>query len=363
MPNRIILLLLVCCLISSESAVVQALPSEINQSAQLIVKSSPEAAYQSQVAVPSKLIKMLFKGVTMKTNEYPVSDTYLEITQKPYIVDPSCNLYDIRRAELIMPPNHVKKLLEKYVSALRITHYGKMMTWEEGKRFLYLKSIFTVTDLQTGLHFQVQRRAGSTHADVQPLTKRDTEVMKQIYGGKWSWKRKAILVIKNGQTVAASMHGMPHGGDGIPDNGFRGHFCIHFLGSSTHGTGQVDRDHQVMVHKAAGSLLPYVQRSSPFQMVDLYFTAINQKDPEIVSALFQHRRHAAFYVRRDISPIIAIRRTSDYVEKDMSDMLAADIPIRADVFSAGSKKSAVWVFQLRRNALWQPWRMETIEMK
>lgn len=82
MPNRIILLLLVCCLISSESAVVQALPSEINQSAQLIVKSSPEAAYQSQVAVPSILTKVLFKGVTMKTNEYPVSDTYLEITQK-----------------------------------------------------------------------------------------------------------------------------------------------------------------------------------------------------------------------------------------------------------------------------------------
>lgn len=57
-----------------------------------------------------------------------------------------------------------------------------------------------------------------------------------------------------------------------------------------------------------------------------------------MSALFQHRRDAAFYVRRDISPIIAIRRTSDYVEKDMSDMLAADIPVRADVFSAGSKK-------------------------
>ncbi|MCC3377949.1 hypothetical protein LKX83_33445, partial [Cohnella sp. REN36] len=71
--------------------------------------------------------------------------------------------------------------------------------------------------------------AGKYHADVQPLTKADTKIMKQIYNGKWSWKRKAIVVKKDHHYYAASMQGMPHGGDGIPDNSFSGHFCIHFL--------------------------------------------------------------------------------------------------------------------------------------
>ncbi len=35
--------------------------------------------------------------------------------------------------------------------------------------------------------------------------------MKEIYGGKWSWKRRAIIVIHQDQWIAASMHGMPHG--------------------------------------------------------------------------------------------------------------------------------------------------------
>lgn len=61
--------------------------------------------------------------------------------------------------------------------------------------------------METGLQFQVQRRAGKNHADVQPLTKQDTAVMKQIYQGKWSWKRRAILVRKDDQFLAASMHG------------------------------------------------------------------------------------------------------------------------------------------------------------
>ena len=58
--------------------------------------------------------------------------------------------------------------------------------------------------------------------------------MKTIYNGKWSWKRRAILIITHDQLLAASMHGMPHGA-GALKNGFPGHFCVHFYGSTTHG--------------------------------------------------------------------------------------------------------------------------------
>ena len=110
---------------------------------------------------------------------------------------------------------------------------------EKANEVLPNKSIFTILDVETGLHFTVQRRAGSNHADVQPLTYRDTKIMKTIYNGKWSWKRRSILIIAKDQLLAASMHGMPHGA-GALKNGFPGHFCVHFYGSTTHGSGNED---------------------------------------------------------------------------------------------------------------------------
>ena len=71
--------------------------------------------------------------------------------------------------------------------------------------------MFTVIDVETGKSFDVQRRAGSHHADVQPLTRKDTKVMKEIYHGHWSWRRRALLILAENRLLAASMHGMPHG--------------------------------------------------------------------------------------------------------------------------------------------------------
>jgi len=46
------------------------------------------------------------------------------------------------------------------------------------------------------------------------------------------------------------MNGMPHGTATISNNGFDGHFCIHFYKSKTHGTGLVDDEHQNCVEQA-----------------------------------------------------------------------------------------------------------------
>src|SRR3954471_10645169 len=79
-----------------------------------------------------------------------------------------------------------------------------MLPWEKVYKILPKYSKFTVLDVETGKMFHVQRRAGSRHADVQPLTPKDTTIMKDIYGGKWSWKRRAIIVIHDNQWIAAS---------------------------------------------------------------------------------------------------------------------------------------------------------------
>lgn len=39
--------------------------------------------------------------------------------------------------------------------------YGEMITWEEVKEIIPRKSTFQVIDLETGMSFEVQRRAGS----------------------------------------------------------------------------------------------------------------------------------------------------------------------------------------------------------
>ena len=108
---------------------------------------------------------------------------------------------------------------------------------------------FQVKDIKTGKVFTVKRWTGANHADCEPATKRDTTIMKSIYG-HWSWKRRAILVKYNGHVYAASMNGMPHGTETIKNNNFGGHFCIHFTGSKTHGSGKIDSMHQSCVKTA-----------------------------------------------------------------------------------------------------------------
>ena len=107
----------------------------------------------------------------------------------------------------------------------------------------------TIKDCRTGKTFTAVRWSGSNHMDTEPASKADTATLKEIYGGSWSWRRRPILVKYNGHVYAASMNGMPHGTSTI-DNGFDGHFCIHFTGSKTHGTDRVDEDHQSAVAAA-----------------------------------------------------------------------------------------------------------------
>ena len=130
-----------------------------------------------------------------------------------------------------------------------------------------------ITDVDTGKSFSVKRTYGTNHADVETLTKEDTETIKEIWGG-FSWERRAVVVEVAGYTLAGSMTAMPHAGldnkaegawvsgrsagygygynyDKIKGNGINGHMDIHFKNSRTHGTNVVQKVHQDMVKKAA----------------------------------------------------------------------------------------------------------------
>lgn len=123
---------------------------------------------------------------------------------------------------------------------------------EEGVETIFAReTVAQITDLASGLSWQVMRRGGSSHADVQPLTAQDTQIFAQAVGDIWSWQRRPIWVTVEGMRYAASMNCMPHGGGLIADNNYPGHHCVHFLNSRTHGGNRVDERHKLCVELAA----------------------------------------------------------------------------------------------------------------
>lgn len=109
-----------------------------------------------------------------------------------------------------------------------------------------------VLDLRSGLRYYVQSFSNGAHADVEPLTQHDTDIMLQTFGGRWQWTQRPVWVTVNGRTYAASINGMPHGGQAtIESNGMSGHICLHFLGSRPHnGNAAFERDNQRTVEEA-----------------------------------------------------------------------------------------------------------------
>ena len=143
----------------------------------------------------------------------------------------------------------IKALFGK--NAANYTYKTERLDWfNGGANIIPRGAVFTIKDVNTGKTFKCRRWAGANHLDAEPLTAADTATMKSIYGGSWSWNRRAILVMYNGHVYAASMNGMPHGTTTISSNNFNGHFCVHFYKSRTHETNRVDSAHQNAVSRA-----------------------------------------------------------------------------------------------------------------
>jgi hypothetical protein len=218
-------------------------------------------------------------------------------------------------------------LTPKLSSADDISITIEVMPWEQANQFLPKYTKFIVLDTETGLRFNVQRRAGSNHADVQPLTKADTAIMKKIYNGKWSWKRRAIIVQYKDKWIAASMHGMPHGAGALPNN-FPGHFCIHFYGSTTHKTNEMDLSHKLMVLKAAGKLANHLSSADPYEIVNSYVAGFKQQDKSILNLTsLQEMKWEPIISKVDN---VKISRVYILPAEDITDELYISVPIEID---------------------------------
>ena len=154
--------------------------------------------------------------------------------------------------------------------------YGELLDWfSEAQYVIPINADFKIVDLQTGKSFNARRTVGSGHADCEPLTASDTEIMKSIWGGSFNWNKRSVLVKYNGRTIAASAAGMLHAGnegapggewtswrsdnygagtnyDYVKGNNAHGHFDLHFYKSIGHSSGTESAAHQANVMRSAG---------------------------------------------------------------------------------------------------------------
>jgi len=100
--------------------------------------------------------------------------------------------------------------------------------------------VFEIIDLRTGIRFNAYRGEGGNHMDVTPASPADAEIFANI---EQCWDHRPIVVVYGDRVLKATMMPMGHG-NGLPDVGFSGHFCIHFPGSTTHSSGEVAPTHR-----------------------------------------------------------------------------------------------------------------------
>lgn len=354
------------------SAMSRPIPASAQSAAdatEIVVKYSPTSAYETRAPLLDAAITrgIVKDGQRRPAAPLPASDVTVIVSaagaRTAYTADEHGRLYDAARKQRLELPAPQRLRLAEAVRAARASHYGRLLPWDKVRKLIPKRSTLTITDVETGLAFKAQHRAGARHIDAQPLTAADTAVMKRMYGGSWSWKRRAVTVRYGGHTLAASMHGMPHGGDGIPGNKFAGHFCIHFMGSRTHGSGNIDPEHRMMVYKAAGQLQKLFDADGPQSVVHTFIAAVNMEERQIAAAAFAEADHPQldffFRLRRldllDTKGPVRLEAPSDL----FSSAVTQEIQVRQN---GGRSSKLMFTFHLKRTAVYDPWKIELITL-
>lgn len=207
-------------------------------------------------------------GNTPPAPQQPSTPIITYLTHKVVSGDNSWNLsikYGIPMTELLSTNGFTESTILNIGQSVKIPvhtipvkptpgpQYGERLDWWTEAQYVFpINKTAKVTDFVTGRSFNIKRATGAFHADCEPLTANDAAIMKQIWGGEYSWTTRAVLVEVNGRKIAGSVASMPHDVKSIPDNNFPGHFDLHFLNSTRHKDNLVDPLHQAQINIAAG---------------------------------------------------------------------------------------------------------------
>lgn len=330
-------------------------------SAIITITTSPNSPFYTTLEVrePVAFARRILKSrATTSTLQPDLPRAVITINNRRFVFDSYSHLFEpTRQTKLDLSPTLLQQV-EKWVVYAEKAHFGKPLEWNKVKDEFARMDFAIVTDLETGESFRIQRRAGNRHADVQPLTREDTATMKRVYGGKWSWKRRAILVSINGQTYAASMHGMPHGAGAIVGNNFPGHFCIHFRDSSTHRSLKPDPSHNLMIVKASGNLQQTLLRANPTQVVDIFLLSLHEQDHSTLSMTTD-----GFSLPFQPDEVEEIKRLHEDWQNQNPDLHTVDIAVDLTYYWRGQREEkGRWIFHLERTSPLSRWKITTIVM-
>ena len=126
----------------------------------------------------------------------------------------------------------------------------ELLTWSNGKSFVKRGKNAYIYDIKSGITIHVHRMGGTNHMEFEPLTADDTQKLLVATGGKFSWDSRPVLLYNGSSFTIAAINTMPHGDQTISENNYDGQFCLHLLGSKTHGTDSVNTEHMKSIKYA-----------------------------------------------------------------------------------------------------------------
>lgn len=150
--------------------------------------------------------------ITYKNYTVAKGDTYWSISMKFGI--PLAELLKTNNLSESSRPN-IGDVLEIPVHNVPVTstpgpQYGEALDWwTQAQYVIPTGTDFEVVDFNTGKSFNARRTTGANHSDTETLTLEDTNKMKEIWGGSFSWTSRPVPIKVNGRAIAASMSGMP----------------------------------------------------------------------------------------------------------------------------------------------------------
>ncbi|WP_418789971.1 hypothetical protein [Phosphitispora sp. TUW77] len=182
-------------------------------------------------------------------------------------------IYDIVGGRCLKPSAELHGLLNIAARELRLrSPYGELLDWDKVQQHFLPGEKVKICDLDSKKSFMAVRKGGYSHADIQPISENDSNIIREIFGGNWSWKKRAVVVRDGEVKFAAVLTGMPH-----LQNGESGCFDLRLPLSC-----DLNKDDsmacRMMYYKASGKLDEMLQEAGPSEIILLLFTAIDQRD-------------------------------------------------------------------------------------
>jgi LysM repeat protein len=200
--------------------------------------------------VDSKTYELL-KESTNNQNffEYIIQkdDTLTSISLKYNVSIPALMIYNNLSEDSILQIDDVLKIPTNIMYLSKTVNRGRIaviqaIPWSIVNQLWKVGEVAMITDYLTQKSFYVKRLGGNLHADIEPITVKDTKILYSL-NGTWTWDRRAVIITIHRQRIAASINVMPHSVQRIYNNGFNGHLCCHVIGSRTHQSQNVDNEH------------------------------------------------------------------------------------------------------------------------